>query len=234
MGLFLYVRDFLVHAYQLYLYAIFNDMNLKSSSSTKIPNVNVIDEINAELQLSQIAPGIQIGVLAPDFSLPDENNNVIQLSQELKKGVVVLSFYRGSWCRFCRAEFQSLQHNLAAITELGAIILGIGPQHPKNALNFVEKLELGFNVLSDINQDVIKAYNLHFVVHKKIQDNYINNYNLDLSKKTANRTWELPVPATFIIDKNGIIRDRFVNMNYKIRMEPKNIIKSLKTIQNTS
>ena len=162
-------------------------MNAQLPSPAQKSAASIVDEINLNFQNAQIAPGLQIGESALDFTLPDEQNHQFTLSDELKKGPVILSFYRGSWCSFCRAEFKLLQQNLDQFTNLNATLLGIGPQKPENAIQFVEKSSLGYKLLSDINQEVIKAYKIHFTLDKRIQDIYISKYGLDL--------WNMGTPS---------------------------------------
>ena len=100
-------------------------------------------------------------------------------------------------------------------------------------MKFIEELDLPFidSMLVDPQQEVIKKYNLHFEVNQKIQDIYTNNFNLNLPNLTANETWELPVPATFVIGSDKIIKNAFIDMNYRERMTIEQIIETLKKIQ---
>ncbi|MHA2405000.1 MAG: peroxiredoxin-like family protein [Candidatus Kariarchaeaceae archaeon] len=178
----------------------------------------IIKKINSQLQEEGIAPGLAIGERAPDFTLPNIRNQMVSLYERLNNGPVVLSFYRGAWCSHCNRELNDLQDHYQAITALGASILAIAPQIPEKTRVLEDKHNLQFELLSDVDMSVTKNYKLHFTKHEKIQDIYIQKFKLDLPKLTANQTWELPVPATYIIDSDGIVQGRFVEMDYTLRM----------------
>lgn len=189
-----------------------------------------INRVNAEMQAENIAPGLNIGEKAPNFTLLDQTGTKVELYTFLKKGPIILSFYRGDWCGFCRKELIELMNVLPKITSLGATLLSIAPQSPVNAKKLAEKLNILYPLLSDQDMQVIKDYKIHFTLPKKMQEIYENNFNLNLPELTKNRSWELPVPATFIIDKTGVIKERVVEMDYKIRMSTDSIILALQAL----
>jgi peroxiredoxin len=191
----------------------------------------IIKKINTQLQEDGIAPGLAIGDKAPDFTLPNIRNQMVSLAERLSNGSVVLSFYRGAWCSHCNRELIDLQNHYEAITGLGASILTIAPQFPEKTRILEEKHHLQFELLSDVDLSVTKAYKLHFTKHEKIQKIYRQKFELDLPKLTANQTWELPVPATYILDSDGIIQGRFVEMDYTQRMPSTEIIKVLQSLK---
>ncbi|OLS27104.1 MAG: putative peroxiredoxin [Candidatus Heimdallarchaeota archaeon LC_3] len=206
-------------------------MSVIDQEKTKINPKEIIDENIQKLKDQGIAPGLSVGDQAPDFDLPDENGDYVSLYELITEGdAVVLSFYRGDWCSHCNRELKSLQDALPQITSLGASIVAIAPQRSENAKGLVDSHSLGFPLLSDEKMETIKNYNIHFTKPYEIQKIYKNILNLNLPELTANKTWELPVPATFIIDRNGIIRAKFVDLNYKNRMGTVEIINILKSI----
>ncbi len=99
-------------------------------------------------------PGLDVGEQAPGFSLPDANGWSVSLEDRLAEGPVVLSFYRGAWCPVCNTEMQALQEALPQISARGASLVAISPQAPGASLAFVQRLDLGFDVLSDSDQRV--------------------------------------------------------------------------------
>lgn len=174
------------------------------------------------------AKGLEIGALAPDFNLPNAFGKNISLSQLLKSSSVILKFYRGEWCPICNLDLQEIQKYLSQIEALGATVLAISPQKPDNALTAIEKNSLGFEVLSDANQEVIKAYNLKF----DPGENY--HKRRDLSLLNGDGSITLPVPATFVINRNQIIEAAHVEANYTERMKPSDIIEALKKLSKKS
>lgn len=169
------------------------------------------------------------GDAAIDFSLPNAKGEPTQLSRLLEQGPVVLNFYRGGWCPFCNLEFKSLHDILPQIKQLGATLIGISPELPDNSLDTMEKHNLQFEVLSDVGNKIADQYGLVMKVPEIIRPLYLD-WGLDLPKFNGEDTWELPIPATYVINRNGKIIKAYVNKNYTERMEPTDIIKALETV----
>lgn len=191
----------------------------------------VLDKIKAaqsEVEESGVAPGLAVGDVAPDFSLPDATGRPVSLRERLSQGPVVLSFYRGEWCPYCNIELRALQGVLHDLRDEGASLVAISPQTPDDALTVAEKHGLEFDVLSDADQEVIMDYRVHYRVPETVQEISREVLRNDVSQRNANGTWNLPVPATFVIDTYGVIRERHVSTNYMTsRMEPSEIIEAL-------
>lgn len=181
-------------------------------------------------QLQAIDFGVAVGATAPDFTLSDQLGHEVRLADRLARGPVVLAFYRGEWCPYCNLELRALQAHLGRITELGASLLAISPQAPTDALSLVEKHQLGFEVLSDVDQAVIRAYRLQYTIPKESQEVYRTIFGNDLSTKTADGSWSLPIPATFVLDGRGVVRARHVDPDYRVRMEPDDIVSALRAL----
>ncbi|MRI02415.1 redoxin domain-containing protein [Kriegella sp. EG-1] len=168
--------------------------------------------------------GLAVGDKAPDFILPNALGKKVSLSNALKDGIVIVKFYRGEWCPICNLDLREVQKNLPKIKSYGASLFAISPQSPDSALTIKEKNELDFEVLSDANQKVIKAYNLQFDpgedYHKR----------RDLTKLNGDGSTTLPVPATFIINTNSVIEAAHIEANYTKRMSVSEIINKLKEI----
>jgi peroxiredoxin len=143
---------------------------------------------------------------------------------------VVLSFYRGEWCPFCNLELRALQVALPRFEAYGASLMAISPQTPDHSLSATEKNELTFDVLSDVHQEVIAAYRVQFTVPADLKDLHLEVFHNDLSTHTADGSWDLPIPATFVIDRSGIIRARYVSADYTTRMDPADIEAALASL----
>ena len=165
--------------------------------------------------------GLAVGDRAPNFTLPNAFGKPISLYDVLKYDIVILKFYRGEWCPICNLDLMAVQKHLPQITAFGARLIAISPQEPENALTTVQKNNLAFEVLSDSNQEVINAYNLQF----DPGEDYHKRRDLSLLNGDGSKT--LPVPATFIINKEGIIEACHVEANYTERMSPEQILKAL-------
>jgi len=180
-----------------------------------------------EVEASGAAPGLAPGEQAPEFSLPDALERSVSLRERVSGGPVVLVFYRGEWCPYCNAYLRALQAALPEITARGASLLAVSPQSPDHSLSITEKAQLGFDVLSDVDQAVIRAYKVQFTAPADLQDLHVKVFDADLRDHTANRSWQLPVPATFVIDRAGVVRAGRVSADYRTRMEPADIIAAL-------
>lgn len=174
-------------------------------------------------------PGIPVGEPAPDFVLPDANRRPVALADRLAAGPVVVSFYRGAWCPICNTELTGLQEALGDIRSRGASLIAISPQAPDASQPFVQRLGLGFDVLSDLDQSVIRAYRLQFTLDDALRDTY-RGFGMALDEHNADGTWNLPVPATFVLDRQGIVRACHVDPNYRERMTVDDILAALDTL----
>ncbi|WP_258171225.1 peroxiredoxin-like family protein [Paenibacillus sp. R14(2021)] len=179
---------------------------------------------------SGIVFGLKEGAKAPDFTLANPLGEQVSLYDELAKGPVVLTFYRGSWCPFCNIQLRAYQQLLPDIEKLGGQLIAVSPQSPDNSLSQKEKEELAFQVISDPNGQVADSYNVLYEVPDYLKPVFTNNFGLDLTAFNATVRWILPVPATYIIDQQGSIRFAHVNPDFMERLEPGEIINQLKKL----
>lgn len=189
----------------------------------------LIDEMVADLGDTNVAPGLEVGSTAPDFELPAAAGGSVRLADKLADGPVVLSFYRGAWCPICNIELRGLQQALGEITAEGASLVAVSPQAPDDSLDFSEKLGLGFDVLSDTDQGVIGDYGLQFPLSEKLRPVY-EQFGIPLPDQNADGSWNLPIPATYVIAPDGTIAARHVDPNYQKRMEPADIVEALRSL----
>jgi peroxiredoxin len=176
-----------------------------------------------ETAASGVAPGLAVSERAPDFILPNALGEPVGLARRLAQGPVVISFYRGEWCPFCNLELRALQAALPRFQAYGASLLAISPQAPDHSLSATKKNGLTFDVLSDVHQEVIAAYRVQFTVPAVLKYVYLEVLHNDLSTHAADGSWNLPIPATFVIDRSGIVRARYVSADHTTRMDPDDI-----------
>ncbi len=169
------------------------------------------------------ANAVNVGQKAPDFSLPDQVGDTVSLDSVLQRGPAVVVFYRGEWCPYCDLTLRAYQRILPAITALGASLIAISPQTPDSTLTTVEKKELTFSVLSDVGNVVARNYGLVFVTPEAARHPGISAANGDES-------WELPMPATFIVAQDGTVRFAFVDADWTHRLEPAELLKALERV----
>lgn len=181
----------------------------------------------AALKASGILDGvISEGQSSPDFELPNAQGKPMRLSDKLKAGPVVVSFYRGQWCPYCNLELRALQAVLPDIQARGAQLIAISPQTPDNSLSTAEKNDLTFDVLSDMGNVVARQYGLVFVLPEELRPIY-TSFGIDVPAHNGDDTFELPIPATYVIGQDGAIALAFAEADYVTRLEPTAILKAL-------
>lgn len=166
------------------------------------------------------------GDALPAFTLPDPFGKEVASSQLLEKGALVLSFYRGSWCPYCNLELHALQRELPRIEAAGGQLVAISPELPDQSLSLVEKHALKFQVLSDLGNRVARQFGLVFSLDRELRPVY-DQLGIHLPDHNGDETWELPLPATYVIGNDGRIAYAFVNADYTKRAEPEDIIAAL-------
>jgi len=174
-------------------------------------------------------PGLQVGDKAPDFSLPNVAGHPVRLSDELENGPVILVFYRGAWCPFCNLQLHALQKAEAEFAKYHAQVIAVTPQSPDKSDEQVEKTDYPFEILSDLSSKVMKDYHLFYSVDAQLLAVF-KKHGLNLEEFNGKGRNVLPVPATFVIDTQGIVRAMHADVDYKQRMEPAAIIATLKQI----
>lgn len=177
--------------------------------------------------VAQEAPeGLFIASKAPDFKGTDQHGNEIRLKDLLKKGKVVLVFYRGNWCIHCNKQLSRLQDSLSLITEKGATLIAITPEKPDMINSTVEKTKAGFSILHDEGLKIMKAYDVEYIVPENTVTRY-RNTGIDLEKINGKNAEFLPVPAVYIIDKESTVTYRFFEKDYKKRPSVQELVKNL-------
>jgi peroxiredoxin len=176
------------------------------------------------------AAGLAVGDRAPDFTLPDALGRPLSVADLLAEGPVVAVFYRGEWCPYCNLQLHALQSALPAIRELGASLVAISPQAADHSLSLTEKHELAFPVLSDLDQRVIRDYQVQFTLAGDLEDLQVNVFANDPAVQNADHSRSLPVPAVFVIDQDSIVRAAFVSADWRVRAEPADIVAALRAL----
>ena len=172
---------------------------------------------------------MRVGERAPDFTLPDVFGKLVTLSDRLKQGPVVLTFYRGAWCPYCDLQLRAYQKILPHIQETGTSLIAISPQLPDHSLSTVEKKELTFTVLSDVGNRIARAYGLVFTIGEDMRGIY-SAIGSDLPTFNGDATWDLPMPGSFIIGQDKVIHLSFVDEDFTHRLEPAALLAGLRKL----
>lgn len=165
------------------------------------------------------ARAIQPGSAFPKFQLSDATGNKVTLDDLLAKGPILVSFYRGEWCPFCNLELRALQSHLDEFRKRGVTLVAVSPELPDQSLSTSEKLSLKFPVLSDIDNALAKQLGLLFPQPESMRTVF-DKFGVDWNTRYGNKQLEVPVPATFLVDKMGTVRNSFVNPEYQYRLDP--------------
>ena len=190
-----------------------------------------VDEIIARAkEFQQGDKAIELGKIAPDFVLPNQKGILLSLTNLLTQGPIVVTFYRGSWCPYCNIQLRALQDRLDDIHALGAQLIAISPQVPDNSLTPDEISKMDFIVLSDQDANVASQYGVAWKVPEFLIEHMKTDRNLDLEAINNGNSSILPIPATFVIDRDGTITWRFVDVDYRTRSEPNDIIEALQKL----
>lgn len=160
---------------------------------------------------------------APDFELPDATGKSVRLSELLKQGPVVINFYRGEWCPYCNLELRAFQNLLPEFKQANATLVAISPELPDHSLSVTEKHSLEFAVLSDVGNKVSRQYGLVFTLDASLQPLY-KGFGIDIPTSNGDDSYELPLPATYVIDQSGRIRYGFAEADYTQRAEPQDAL----------
>jgi peroxiredoxin len=169
---------------------------------------------------------LKVGDQAPNFILSDAHGNATALRALLMEGPAVIVFYRGSWCPYCNAELSAYQLALPEITARGARLVAISPEKPDNSLTPSEIDALSFEVLSDPENDVARKFGLVYRLDEESRG-ILKSVGLDLEAINGDTNWELPVPATFIIDSNRKIVFASADPDFRKRADPADIVEAL-------
>ncbi len=204
-------------------------INMQSMLSEDVKNLmekSAIDLINSEI----VENALQQGDTIPNFTLPNATGKFVNIQDLLTTSKVVISFYRGGWCPYCSLELRALQLRLAEIKQAGATLVAISPQTPDNSLSTVEKNELSFEVLSDVGNKVAHEFGLTFTVAEPLRPIY-QSFGINLPASNGDESYQLPIPATYIVAQDGVIIHSFVDSDYRNRLEPQIILDILKFTQ---
>ena len=174
--------------------------------------------------VGQSAP--QIGERMPDFILPDEKGELVRLENLLEHGPVVVSFHRGHWCPYCRLNADGLARIAPDVKRLGAQIVAISPETHQYGAELKSYANAPFPVLADVDSGYALELNLLFWVGDEKRE-AMRAGGFDIARYQGNETWMLPIPATFIVGRDGLVKARYIDPDYRRRMELDAILAAL-------
>lgn len=176
--------------------------------------------------LAQEAAPLAVGTVAPSFEATDQNGKTISLKSLTQKGSVVVIFYRGQWYPYCNKQLSALEDSLKLITSKNATVIAVTPETDENVSKTVAKTKVSYSVLNDKGLQIMTAYNVAFDVDAETVKKY-KGYGIDFEKANGENGAVLPVPAVYIINKNGKITYAYFDKDYRKRASVQEIVNNL-------
>ncbi len=199
------------------------------SSATRIPEETrkVMGEFQEELEkINPLKNMIKVGDKFPSFRLKNHKGEYVSSEEILKKGPIVMAFYRGSWCPYCNIELRAYQEILPELKKKGAYLVAVSPEKPDKTVDLVIKHGLDFTVLNDDDNKLAKEIGIVFQLNGDVRKAY-KGFGIDLVESNGNEKFELPVPATFVIGQDGKVIFAEANLDYRLRTDPEKLLKYL-------
>jgi peroxiredoxin len=192
-------------------------------AETQAIHARAIAELKQEHFAEEILP---VGAKIPEFLLPDHDGNSVSSSDLLAQGRLVLCFIRGRWCPFCVAQMEAMNLVLPVIEQAGATLVAISPQTVQQSFFMRDQHKLRFPLLSDAGNKVARQFGLTYRVPDEQKAIYQRAF-VNLPFVNGDDSWELPIPATYIIDSVGSVIFASANEDYTERPEPTDILRTL-------
>ncbi len=166
---------------------------------------------------------LKTGERVPDFMLPNAEGRLVSSSGLFGARPVVLSFYRGVWCPYCSAELNALADVSRRLRAAGAEVVAVTPEVGGVALRTKKEREIDFEILCDVDNAVAMQFGLAFRIPDDIQPGYLK-FNVRLPMIYGNDSWMLPVPATYVVARDGTIAHAYANPEYRERLDPEELL----------
>jgi peroxiredoxin len=170
--------------------------------------------------------GLKNGDMAPDITGMDQNGKSVELKKLLTRGDVVVVFYRGQWCPYCNKQLSKINDSLSLITAKGATVIAVTPETADNIKSTIKKTKASYPIIEDKDMTIMKSYKVNFAVDAETITKY-KKYGIDFEKANGANGANLPVPATYVIGKDGTIKYVFFNADYSKRPSIKEILDNL-------
>jgi peroxiredoxin len=169
---------------------------------------------------------LPVGAKAPEFQLPDHDGKIVSSSELLTKGRLAICFIRGRWCPFCVGQMEAMNLAVPQIEQTGASLVAVSPQTLKQSFFMHDQYKLRFPLLADAGNKVARQFGLTYRVPEAQEAVYRRAF-VNLPLANGDDSWELPIPATYIIDRDGAVIFVSANEDYTERPEPGDILETL-------
>ncbi|MBL8746175.1 MAG: AhpC/TSA family protein [Phycisphaerae bacterium] len=172
-------------------------------------------------------PGLKVGDTAPDAQVALPSGTPVQLAEVYAKGPVVLVFYRGGWCPYCNKQLAGWDEQLSKVASFGAIVMAITPEGPEFIKKTTVDQKLRYGILSDYKNEAAEAFGIGFEMPPELQEKY-KGYGVDLAAHNWDKSWKLPHPAVYVVDREAKVRYAYCNEDYKVRADINEVLGVLK------
>jgi peroxiredoxin len=169
---------------------------------------------------------LAVGAAAPSFQLPDQDGKVVSSQELLSRGRLVICFFRGRWCPFCVAQLEAMNSAFSQIGKAGAGLVAISPQTTKQCFFMRDQHQLRFPLLSDAGNQVARQFGVVYRVPDEQKQVYSRTF-VNLPFLNGDASWELPIPATYILERDGRVLYASADPDYTQRPEPEEVVRQL-------
>lgn len=199
-------------------------MELYVPADTRAVNERATEELRNSGLTERV---LKAGDHAPAFTLSDQGGKPVSSAELLAKGPLVIAFLRGRWCPFCCGEAEALNRMLPEFEKAGASLVAISPQALNQAYFMHDQHKLRFPLLVDSENKIARQFGIAYRV-PDYQQQLFSSVFINLPHINGDSSWELPLPATFVVGRDGKIRYAYVNVDYTERAEPGEVLQALR------
>ena len=204
---------------------------LQKDMSTQLPKdmLNIMANSLSDMLTKNLnSHALKKGNIAPDFSLISTKKQKVNLYELLNTKPVIISFFRGSWCPFCVKELQHFQNNLKQLQQVSNVhFIAISPQKIEISAKLQQDNAIDFTILSDVGNHIAQQYGLVFTLPQNVRELY-QNLGADIPKFNGDDSYQLPIPATYLIGQDKQILFSYINVNYMERVDISELVDVLK------
>jgi peroxiredoxin len=205
---------------------------LREASSSQITDEarRVMAEAEASLRTGGVVDrAMSVGRRCPLFELADQNGKTVRMYELLEQGPIVLVFYRGGWCPYCNLQLKAMEAVADEIRGMGGALLAVTPDSQSGVREMVQKHKLSFPVLVDKENRVSRAFGLVYTLSPKL-DTLYKSMGIDVRARNKSEQCELPLAATYVIGRNGVVAYAFLDEAYYRRAEPADVVAAVRRL----
>jgi peroxiredoxin len=169
---------------------------------------------------------LRVGDTFPDFLLPNAEGRLVSRDDLLAQGLLVITFFRGTWCPYCAIQLAALEEALPDIAAAGASLVAITPETGGRAAEAKLRHAAHYEILADVDHGLGTACGVLFRTPEPYR-RLLESRGVDLAERQGHEGWFLPVPATFVVDRGGMVRWAFMDIDFTRRAEPDDILAAL-------